>query len=204
MLHFVKLRVERDGIGKIYADIFVNLPGERVALVHQLLHRFQLLRGRKSRFEFVAARFRQLDYRVLREILAAYAEIAAPFVLHGVFVEVHGHERQFRKPAVDAAVLIDIAHGFAGAHGNAEDLGIVQIDGAGKRGNVAVVRDFDGRAHLFCYVYVHILHVIAVLLFIHLDKQRSHHDFVIHVHARRRYADAVYARHFGSRRFHRR
>lgn len=80
VLHFVKLRVERDGIGKIYADIFVNLPGERVALVHQLLHRFQLLRGRKSRFELVAARFRQLDYRVLREILAAYAEIAAPFV----------------------------------------------------------------------------------------------------------------------------
>ena len=205
MLHVVKLCVKRNGISEINADVLVNLPREGIVLFHKRLNLLQLFGGRRARFEFIAARFRQLNHRVLREIFAAYARIAAPFVRHGVFVEIHGHESKLRQPAVDAAVGVDIPHRFAGTHRNAQHFIVAQIDTARKRRHVAVVGHFEGHvSHFLGDIDIHIFDKIAVLLLIHLDKQRRHHYFVIDINARRRNADTIDARHFRRRRLHRR
>ena len=81
----------------------------------------------------------QLDDGVLGEILDAAADVTAPLVLHGAGGHVHGHEGQLVEPAGDAPGLVHIAHRLAGAHGDAQDVVVLQAHGPGQGGNVAVV-----------------------------------------------------------------
>ena len=122
MLDVVELGVQHHGVCQIRADGLENGLGAGVVLLHQCLNDLQLLRGRQIFVQRNAGGGRQLDDCVLGEILAAHAEIRGPLVLHGVLAQVNGGEGQLVDPAENILVLVHVAHGLGGTHGDAHDI----------------------------------------------------------------------------------
>ena len=106
-------------MAQINADGFVDLGSGVTALGHQLLDNLQLLGRRRAFIQLNPCAGSQLDHAVLGEIFHAAANIAAPLVPHGVRLGVHRNKRQLVEPAGNTAFFVHVAHGLAGAHGNA-------------------------------------------------------------------------------------
>ena len=129
---------------QIHADGFENVLRIRNALLCQLLHFLELFRRRQAFRQRNASRRSQLYDGVLREVFAADADVAGPFIAHGVFIQIDRGKGQLTEPAEKITVGVDIAYGFARAHGKTHDRAFMQTHRACKRGNVAVVGNNDG------------------------------------------------------------
>ena len=145
------------------------------------------------------ARGSQLDDAVLGEVLHAAADVAGPLILHGVGVHVHRHESQLVEPAGDVALLVHIAHSLAGAHGDAQDVVLLQAHGAGQGGHVAVV------GHHIGYIPegvldgpdVDVLHLGVKQVLGDLQEQGGHHGAVLNVDAGGGHAHRIHPGHVG-------
>ena len=137
--------------------------------------------------------------RVLGEVLHAAADVPGPLVLHGVGGHVHRGEGQLVEPAGDVAVLVHVAHRLAGAHGDAQDVVLLQAHGAGQGGHVAVVGHHVG--HVAEGVAdgpdVDVLHLGVEQILGHLQEQGGHHGAVLDVDAGGGHAHRVHPGHVG-------
>ena len=129
---------------QIHADGFENILRIRNALLCQLLHFLELFRRRQAFCQRNASRRSQLYDRVLRKVFAADADVAGPFIAHGVFIQIDRRKRQLAEPAEQIAVSVHIANRFARAHSKTHDRAFMQTHCTCKRGHVAVVGDDDG------------------------------------------------------------
>ena len=127
------------GVAQVAADGRIDLRGPGVVRFHQGLDGLQLLGGGGGLVQLDPRPGSQLDDAVLAEVLHAAADVAAPLVPHGARGRVHGDEGQLVQPAGDAAVPVHIARRLAGAHGDAQDVVVVQAHGPRQGGDVAVV-----------------------------------------------------------------
>ena len=111
---------------QIHADGFENILRIRNALLCQLLHLLELFRRRQAFRQCDASRRSQLYDRVLREVFAADADVAGPFIAHGVFIQIDRRKRQLAEPAEQIAVSVHIANRFARAHSKTHDRAFMQ------------------------------------------------------------------------------
>ena len=192
--------VKHKGMGQIAADAAVDGGGPVVALLHQLLDNLQLFGGGQGGIQRNARGGSQLDHAVLREIFHTAANVVGPLVLHGGGIGVHGDEGQLVEPAGDPALLVHIAHGLAGAHSDAQNIGILKADGARKGGHVAVIHHGvgDGTEGVGNGADINILHLGVEQIFGHLQEQGGRHGTVIDENACRGYAYRVHSGHMRS------
>ena len=183
-------------MGQIAADAAVDGGGAGIARLHQLLHDLELLGGRQTLVQLNARRRGQLDDAVLREVLDAASDVAAPLVAHGGGVRVYGHEGQLVEPAGDAPFPVDVAYGLAGAHGDAEHVVGPQAHGPGQGGHVAVVDHAVGDVPegVGNGADVDVLDLLLKEILRHLEKERGVHGAVVDIYTGRRDADRVHPR----------
>ena len=185
MLEVVQVVIIGQSVAQIAADGVIDLGGAGVVLLHQSLHHFQLLGRGELLVQLDTGAGGQLDDGVLGEVLHAAADIAGPLVHHGVGGGVHGHESQLVEPAGDAAFLVHVAHGLAGAHGDAQYVVVLQAHGAGQGGHVTVVG--HGVGHVAKGVLhgadVDVLDLLVEVVLGHLQEQGGAHGTVVDVHA---------------------
>ena len=110
-----------------------------VVLLHELLDFLEFFRRGEFFRQGDACPGGQLDDAVLGEVLHTAANVAGPLILHGICVHVHRHEGQLIEPAGDVALLVHIAHGLAGTHGDAQHAVVLQAHSAGQGGHIAIV-----------------------------------------------------------------
>ena len=203
MVDIIEHGVEGQRIAQVHADRLIDGARARVALLHFALHHLELFGGAEGGVELDARGGRELDDRILREILHAAADVAAPFVHHGAGGQIAGHEGQLVEPAGDVALHVHIAAGLAGAHGDAQNAVLAKAHGAGQRGHVAVVA--YGQRHVADFLRgadIDVLDILLVVLRSHLEEQRGAHGVVVDVHARAAHADGVHAGHLGGGGLH--
>ena len=153
VVHVVEAAVQLQRMGQICADGSEDPAGATVTLLHEVLHDLELFSGRERGIQLDAGARRELDDGILREILAADADVRGPLVRHGVLKEVDRRKGQLVKPAEHLALGVDIADGLGRTHSHAHNGAALQAHGPGQRRHVAVVRhddrhiaDLSGRA----------------------------------------------------------
>ena len=109
-------------MAQIAADGLINLCCPGIVFCHQLLDSFQLFSRRCRLIQLDSGSGSQFDHAVLGEVFHAAADIAGPFIDHGVGVRIHRNERKLIEPACNAAFLVYVAYCLAGAHGNTQDI----------------------------------------------------------------------------------
>ncbi len=155
------------------------------------------MRSDPLRIQLDAGTGGQLDDGVLREVLAAHAEVGGPLVLHGVGAQVNGSESQLGDPALHILVLVHIAHGLGGAHGQTHDVALVQTNGASQSGHDADVGNDTGHiADLGGSPVVHGLDLVPAAAG-HLVEDAGDHGSVADEGAGAGYADGVHPGHLG-------
>ena len=183
---------------QIRADGAENILCPLVAALGQRLYGLELLRGGQPLVQRDAGGGRELDDGVLREILAAHAPVAGPFVDGGRFAQIDRRERQLVEPAEQIAAAVNVPCRLTRTHGKAHDAAVLQTHRARERGHVAVVGDDDRHvADLFGRAVIDGLDLLA-LRARDLQKQRGDHRAVAHERPRGRDADAVDTRQLGS------
>ena len=197
MLEAVEVVVQSQGVAQIHADGAEDGLGGGAGVLHQLLNLLELLGGGQVVGQADARSGGQLDHAVLGEVLDAAADVAGPLVLHGVGVHVHGGEGQLVEPAGDVAVFVHVAHGLAGAHGDAQDVVLLQAHGAGQGGHVAVVGHHVGHVAegVADGADVDVLHLGVEEILGHLEEQGGHHGAVLDVDAGGGHAHRVHPGH---------
>ena len=198
MVDVVELSVQAHGVAQVHADALVHLDGALVVLSHQALNNLQALCRGLGLVQLDAGTGSQLVHAVLAEVLHAAADVAAPLVLHGVGLAVHGSKCQLVQPAADVALAVHVANGLAGAHGDAHDAVLTQAHSAGQSGNVAVVGNHNGdlvaqdAAQILSGAGVDVLHLGVEVFLAHLQEQAGDHALVVDVNTGGGNADAVH------------
>ena len=199
MVDVIELGVQHHGVGQVDADGLKDCLRAGIVLLHQLLHSLQLLSGGQIGVQLDTGPGRQLDDSVLREVLAANADVGGPLVSHGLLVQVNGGESQLADPAQHILVLVNIAHSFAGAHGQAHDRAAAHAHSAGQSGDVAVIGNHHGDiADLGAGPVVDGLDLIPAGAG-DLDEQTGDHGSIADENTGRGNADAVHPGHLGGR-----
>ena len=103
VVHVVEAAVQLQRMGQICADGGEDPAGAAVALLHEVLHDLELFSGRERGIQLDAGARRELDDGILREILAADADVRGPLVRHGVLKEV---DRRKGADSLDTVELI--------------------------------------------------------------------------------------------------
>ena len=143
MADVIELGILHDRVAQIDTDVGKDTLGAGIIGFHQLLNHLQFLGRGQGGVQRNTGPGRQLDDRVLREVFTAHADITGPFVGHGVLIQVNGGKGKLVDPAQHLSVLVDIANGLAGAHGDAHERTGIHAHGAGQRGHVSVVGDHN-------------------------------------------------------------
>ena len=172
-------------MAQVHADGLVDRRRPGIVLGHEALDHLQLLRRGQALVQLDPRPGGQLDDAVLGEVLHAAADVPAPLVHHGVRRGVHGHEGQLVEPTGDVALPVHVAHGLAGAHGDAQHVVVLQAHGPGQGGHVAVVAHGVGDVPegVLHRPDVDVLHLGVERILGHLQKQGGHHGPVVDEHA---------------------
>ena len=100
-------------------------------------------------------------------------------------------------------MTVYITNGFAGAHGDAQHIVILQAHGTGQSRHVAVVGYGNGHvAEFLGGPQVDILHLGVEQVLGHFQEQGSHHGAVVNVHTGGGNADGIHAGHMGGGGLH--
>ena len=175
--------VQAERMAQIHADGSENIERARVAAFRQLLHFLELFRRRQAFRQCDASRRSQLYDGILREIFAAHAKVAGPFIAHGVFVQVGRRKGKFADPAEQVALTVDITDRLARAHRKPHHAACAEAHRPCERGHVAIVGDDDGHiAELLCGAVEDGLDLLAAAAR-HLEEDGGDHRGVADEHA---------------------
>jgi hypothetical protein len=193
VLEGVMVGILGQGIAEVDADGFEDAGRAWIALLMEVLHGFELVRGMPDRKGDPGV-VSEAHHGLLGEILHPAAKVARPFIGGGVRMVIDGSEGEFVEPTGDATFGVEVTGRLAGAHGDAQEPMHAERHGAGEGGDIAVVGDFEGNAPFTLQAMEQRFYVGIEAGGRHGTEERGDHDMIVDVDAGGTAADGIDAR----------